>query len=94
MTFFYQSLYVRFKTCCFVVDADMVTGMCSTANPSCPPHLGIVLYLLNTASQLFTVTMDTYKQQQRKYATLADLSAEEIKQVSIYYIPFAFFLLF
>jgi len=55
--------------------------MCNGATPSCPPHLGIVLYLLNTSSQQFAVTIDAYKQQHRKYANLADLSADEIKQV-------------
>jgi len=40
-----------------------------------------VLYLLNTSSQQFAVMIDSYKQQHRKYTNLADLSAEEIKQV-------------
>ena len=55
--------------------------MCSGTTPSCPPHLGIVLYLLNTSSQQFALMMDSYKQQHRKYTNLANLSADEIKQV-------------
>jgi len=61
--------------------SDFLSNMCSGLTPSCPPHLGIVLYLLNTSSQQFAMTIDSYKQQHRKYTNLADLSAEEIKQV-------------
>jgi len=63
-----------------VVVADLLSTMCSGVTPSCPPHLGIVLYLLNTSSHQFAVTMDAYKQQHLKYTNLADLSADEIKQ--------------
>jgi nuclear pore complex protein Nup205 len=60
---------------------DLVSSMCNTSNATAPPHLGIVLYVLNTSSQLFTVTMDTFKQQHRKFSNLSDLSADEIKQL-------------
>jgi hypothetical protein len=51
-------------------------------NPSCPPRLGLILYLLNTSSQQFAHTLDNYKQLHRKYTNLADLSPEEMKRVT------------
>jgi len=66
------------------VFSDFLSNMCSGTTPSCPPHLGIVLYLLSTSSQQFAMTLDSYKQQHRKYSNLSDLSADEIKQVGSY----------
>jgi len=66
---------------CVEFVSDFLTNMCSGTTPSCPPHLGIILYLLSTSSQQFAMTMDSYKQQHRKYTNLSDLSADEIRQV-------------
>jgi len=72
---------ITVATCWLLCCSDFLSTMCSGATPSCPPHLGIILYLLSTSSHQFTLMMDSYKQQQLKYTNLADLSADEIKQV-------------
>ena len=51
-------------------------------NATRPQNLGVIVQMLTQCTNQFLTTFDGHKQQMRKYNNIAELSGEELKEVS------------